>query len=195
VQPVDLEPRLAIGVEALPQAPFRAERVDAEVLEERREGLIEPDPLPPLHRDQVAEPHVRELVRDDHCDVLELALGRGRGIDEQRRLAERDAAEVLHCAVGEVGDAEEVHLVPGVRDAEVVRVEAQRVCRHLERELAEVDFVGRGDDRERDAVDVDDPALRERPDDDRDEVRGHPHRGGEDHLAATVVELCCFHDR
>lgn len=31
---------------------------------ERGERLVQPQPVPPLHRDQVPEPHVRHLVQD-----------------------------------------------------------------------------------------------------------------------------------
>ena len=56
-------------------------------------------------------------------------------VDEERRVAEGDAAEVLHGAGGEVRDGDEVHLVAGVGDVEVVGEEAQRERADLEGEL------------------------------------------------------------
>ena len=44
----------------------------------------------------------------------------GRRVDEQQRLAEGDAAEVLHRAEGEVGHGDQVDLVARVGDAVVV---------------------------------------------------------------------------
>ena len=77
------------------------------------------------------------------------------GSDEQRGLPERHAAEVLHRPVGEVGDRDEVHLVAGVGDAEVLLEEAQRERADVEGERREVPLAGRVDDAERHAVDVD----------------------------------------
>ena len=55
------------------------------------------------------------------------------GIDEQQVLAERDAAEVLHRAGGEVGQREQVDLVARVRDAVVVLEPAQAERADVER--------------------------------------------------------------
>ena len=68
---------------------------------------------------------------------------RGGRVDEQRRLPERDAAEVLHGAEGEVGDGDEVELVARVGDAEVVGEVAQRGGADLEGEVGEVEPLGR----------------------------------------------------
>ena len=55
------------------------------------------------------------------ADALELGERGGGRVDEQRRLAIGDAAEVLHGAEGEVGDRDHVELVAGVGDVEVRR--------------------------------------------------------------------------
>ena len=55
-------------------------------------------------------------------------------VDQQRGLAEGDAAQVLHGPEGEVGDGHEVELVGRVGDVEVVGEEAQRVRGDLEGE-------------------------------------------------------------
>ena len=86
-------------------------RVDGQHLHERGEGLVEPDAVPPRHRDEVAEPHVGDLVGHHVGDPLELHV-RGRPlVHEERGLAERDRAEVLHRARREVRDGEQVELV------------------------------------------------------------------------------------
>ena len=54
----------------------REESIHAEVLHVSSEPFVEPQALPPLHGDQVAEPLVRQLVRHDDRHAL-LLLGRG----------------------------------------------------------------------------------------------------------------------
>ena len=61
-----------------------------------REGLVEPDVLPPGLGDEVAEPHVRHLVGDHHRPDLPLDLGDPAAREEL--VAEGDAAGVLHRA-------------------------------------------------------------------------------------------------
>ena len=48
--------------------------VDGEQRHERRERLVQPHAVPPAHRDEVAEPLVRELVGHDVGDVELLAV-------------------------------------------------------------------------------------------------------------------------
>ena len=60
------------------------------------------------------------------------------GVGEELGLAEGDAAEVLHRARREVRDRDEVELVAGIREREVLAVVAQRVRRDLDRERREV---------------------------------------------------------
>ena len=142
--------------EADPAFPLRPERVGALHLHERGEGFVEPDAVPPLHRHQVAEPHVGELVVDDVGDVLQLGLRRPLGIDEQQHLAERDAAEVLHRAEREVGNGDQVALVARVRDAVVVgAATAARTRRSRARSRVRWPLPGRMDHAERRVADGD----------------------------------------
>ena len=53
-----------------PAVPLGAEGIHADELHERREGLVQPDPVPPPHRHQIAEPHVGDLVGDGVRDAL-----------------------------------------------------------------------------------------------------------------------------
>ena len=103
-------------LERIEHAPGRLHRVDAEVRHERRERLVQPDPVPPAHRDEVAEPHVRELVRDRLGDVEPLVVRRLRRIEQQQRLAVGDEPGVLHRALREVRDRRLVELLLRVRD-------------------------------------------------------------------------------
>ena len=71
-------------------------------------------PFHQLHRHQIAEPHVRDLVGDDVDRALLLGLGCWVGIDQQKNLAERRATLVFHRPEREVGDGDEVELGIGV---------------------------------------------------------------------------------
>ena len=79
------------------------------------EGLVEPQVVPPLHGDQVAEPHVRELVQDRVGASLHLSLG-GTGT-EHVGVAEGHAAGVLHRARVVLGHEDLVVLGEGIGDA------------------------------------------------------------------------------
>ena len=66
------------------------------------------------------------LVRDHIGDTLELGVRRLCLVDEERRLAERDRAQVFHRARREVRDGEQVQLVTGIRQPVVLLEELQR---------------------------------------------------------------------
>ncbi|GAA3068490.1 hypothetical protein GCM10020000_61110 [Streptomyces olivoverticillatus] len=57
------------------------------------EGLVEPDVVPPLEGDEVAEPHVGHFVGDDHGAGLAFGVGDGGAVDEF--VAEGDEAGVF----------------------------------------------------------------------------------------------------
>jgi hypothetical protein len=98
------------------------------------EGLVEPEVVPPAHRDQVAEPHVRQLVRDDHLrpEAMPLAGAAGLGVQQEQALPERDQAGVLHGARGEVRHPHQVEFVVGVGRAEPPRQLGQDARRALD---------------------------------------------------------------
>ena len=75
------------------------ERVDGQHLHERGERLVEPDAVPPLHRHEVAEPHVGDLVGDDVGDPLELGVRRRCRVSTSSAVSRKVIApEVLHRA-------------------------------------------------------------------------------------------------
>ncbi len=151
VQAVDRHGRFPLDAETDPALPLGTEGVDREHLHEGREGLVEPDPVPPAHGHQVPEPHVRDLVADDVRDPFELDPRRLVRIDQQHRLAEGHAPEVLHRTEREVGDGHQVELVGRVGKSEVVGEEAERVCADFERVVGQVPLAGRMHDPERHA--------------------------------------------
>eukprot|EP01051_Picozoa_sp_SAG22_P007488 SAG22_NODE_529_length_9428_cov_2.691178_5_plen_154_part_00 len=73
---------LVVRRELLPHAPVREERVGGVGLHPGREALVEPEIVPPFHRDQVAEPLVGQLVRHDRADPLLLARRGLVGVDQ-----------------------------------------------------------------------------------------------------------------
>ena len=89
------------------------------------EDLFRPHVVEPVHRHEVAEPHVGGLVGDEGGAPEELVLG-GRGVEHEARLPVEDRAGMLHAAVLKRGDEHEVELVERVRDAGVVFEPRQR---------------------------------------------------------------------
>ena len=84
-QRVERERRALARLEVVPHAPRGLPVVDDLVGHPRGERLVQPEVVPPRHRHQVAEPLVRELVRDHLGDALLLRQRRGRRVDEQQR--------------------------------------------------------------------------------------------------------------
>ena len=95
-----------------------------------REGLVEPEVVPPLHRDEVTEPHVGELVQDRDDPALLDRVGHLGA--EHVRLGERDRARVLHGASVELGHKQLVVLLKRVRVGEVLLVEGETLAGLLE---------------------------------------------------------------
>ena len=98
---------------------------------------------------------MRQLVGDHVGDMLELGAGRLALVDEQCRVAEGDAAQVLHRSGGEVRDGDQVDLVAGVGDAEVLGEEAQCERSDFQGEPGQGEFARRADNPQRHAVHVD----------------------------------------
>ena len=143
-------------------------------------AFIQPEVVPPLHGDQVAEPLVREFVRDDRGHRLAHA-NRGRGfVDEQHALAEGDGAGILHGSGGEVGHADDVELAERISDPEVVVEELHLMFGGGQGERGEALLVGGGAHADGDAVAGAAPAH-EVADEQRHEIGGHLLRGGEGH--------------
>ena len=95
---IDIERGGSSASERLPDAPVRTVGIATTGLHKGCEGLVEPDALPPLHRDKIAEPHVGQFVVDDVGGPLQFRLACVGRVDDQQHLAERHAAEVFHRA-------------------------------------------------------------------------------------------------
>jgi hypothetical protein len=87
------------------------------------ERLVEPQVVPPAHRDQVAEPHVRQLVQ--HRVGALLVEPPSLLAAREVLVAKRDAPGVLHGPVVELGDVELVVLVERVGVVERVLEELE----------------------------------------------------------------------
>ena len=94
------------------------------------EGLVEPEVVPPAHGDEVAEPHVGELVQ--HGDGAALDLGVGDLGAEDVALEDGHGAGVLHGAGVELGHEELVVLLERVRAVELLLEELEALPGELE---------------------------------------------------------------
>ena len=103
--------------------PLGAVVVLAAQRHEGGEGLVQPDPVPPAHRDEVAEPHVGELVVDDLGEPLQLDPGWCRS-GSASRIASRKVTQPRFsiAPAAKSGRATRSSFSAGIGDGEVVRV-------------------------------------------------------------------------
>ncbi|MBG9885459.1 hypothetical protein ABE10_02425, partial [Bacillus toyonensis] len=123
-------PRLATVGEGHPGIgePGRCDGgVRAHVVGER---LLEPEVVPPSHRHQVSEPHVRHLVQ--YRVRTRLVLRSRRGAAEDVGLGEGDQPRVLHRSEVVLGHEDLVVLPPRVGIGERVREEVEPLSRDLD---------------------------------------------------------------
>ncbi len=173
-------PRLLAGVERGPGARPLGALGRGQGRDVGREGLVEPQVVPPLHGDQVAEPHVRELVQDRRDPAL--LHGVGDLGAEHVALDEGHGARVLHRARVELGDEQLVVLRERVRVVEALLVEREALAGLLEHVVGVEVLHERlaGEDAERDRAAVArgelaaDDAVRAR--DERRDVARHAER-------------------
>ncbi len=115
---LDVGALLAGLVELLPRVLELGRFGGGQDAHEGREALVQPQAVPPLHGDQVAEPLVGHLVHDYFGHRL-LLVGRHIG-HAIARFGEGDGAGVFHGAVQEVGHDQLVVFFEGVGNAEVL---------------------------------------------------------------------------
>ena len=95
--------------------------------------FIEPEIVPPCHGHEIAEPHVRGLVRDHFVNAL-LRRGRGFfGIEKQCRFVVSNPAPVFHRAAETAGNGDLIELGQRIRKVEVVVEISQNLRRAFER--------------------------------------------------------------
>ena len=132
--------------------PFGVQCGERTRLHPGREAFVQPEVIPPLHRDQVTKPLVRHLVCDHAPDALRLRDGRGVPVQQQVGLAVEDRAGVLHGTRGKVGDGDHVELAEGVGLRKVAMVVAQNPLGRVERGRRERGLLRRGADAQRNAL-------------------------------------------
>ena len=101
---------------------------------ELSEGLVQPQVVPPLHGDQVTEPHVRQLVQDGDRAALTQRLSHLGTEDES--LQEGHAARVLHRTGVELGHEQLIVLLERVGGLELVLVELEALTGQLKHVLS-----------------------------------------------------------
>ena len=175
-------PRLLHVRECRPGAGVFGRRGLAQHRGEGGERLVQPQVVPPLHGDQIAEPHVRHLVQ--HGLATALVRGASHLGAEHVILEEGDRARVLHCAGVEFGHEQLVVLAERVRHTEIGVVEAEALLGLGEQPLGVHVLRQRGAavDAQRDAavrVGVGVGPLGVRARDQGDEVGAHARGGGE----------------
>ena len=131
------------GCDGLIDVPLGVHRFDGLILHPCGKAFVQPDVIPPLHRDQIAKPLMRHLVRDHAGDSLLQADRPLLLVDQKNHLAECDAASILHCARREIWQADQVQLSIGILDSEILVVVAEDILGGFEGELAHVLLAGR----------------------------------------------------
>ncbi len=118
-----VRPRLAAVGEGHPRLVEAGRLHLREGAHEVREGLLQPQVVPPLHGDEVAEPHVGHLVQDRVAAAL--VRGPRHLAAEDVLLAEGHHPRVLHRAQVVLGHEGLVVLPEGVRVVEVLVEEVE----------------------------------------------------------------------
>jgi hypothetical protein len=123
-------PLLLAGEEG-PPAPVEARRIlDRPGRRPGGEALVQPEPVPPAHRHEVSEPHVRHLVQDRVGAVALLVLRDLRAAHVP--LGEGHRRDVLHRSRVEGRHDDLVVLRVGIGMAEAPAVELEPLARDLE---------------------------------------------------------------
>src|SRR5207302_3037675 len=99
---------LVVAVE--PGLPWRMGMFGGLGLHPAGEPLVEPKIVPPSHGDEVAEPLVRYLVREDDENAALRAGGMRGGIEQQTALEKCDAAPIFHRTAEPAGHSDQVKL-------------------------------------------------------------------------------------
>ncbi len=178
LESVDLHGRGARHRETVPASPFGLPRIDREHFHEGGKCFVQPKAIPPFHRDQIAEPHVRVLVRHYVRHPLELGARGFLAIDQQRGFAKRDCAQVFHRSRGEIGNGDQIQLVSGIGNAVIAAEMFQRSLADVDGEAAKMLFSGHRAYPERRLASHDGLGRFKFPDDKTDQIGRHLYRVG-----------------
>ena len=142
---------LHVGDELLPHLPLGVELRRDPRLHPGGKALVEPEVVPPCHRDEVAKPLVGELMDHHLCHALPLPRRR-RLVNQQVHLAVGDQPPVLHRPRGKLGDGYHVGLGQGVGLAKGLIVAVEGVARALERERTQLRLARRAENSDQHAA-------------------------------------------
>src|SRR5437016_7611504 len=115
-------PPSAVLDKVLPDLPLGISPVDYLVGHKGREALVKPEIVPPFHRDEIAEPHVSNLVRDYFSNAL-LRRGARVLVSMQQDLPEGYRAPVLHRPISKLRDRDQMELGQIIWNTEILLVE------------------------------------------------------------------------
>ena len=101
---------------------------------ELSERLVQPQVVPPLHGDQVTEPHVSQLVQNGDSAALTQSLRNLRTEDVSLQVGH--AASVLHRTGIELGHEQLIVLLERVRGLELLLVELEALAGQLKHVLS-----------------------------------------------------------
>ena len=160
------------------------------------ETFVEPQVVPPLHRHQVAEPLVGDLVRGDRKHALAVGLGGDRRVEQQGVFEGIDRAPVLHRAeeLAAAGRGDVVEFRQGIWDGEILVVFAQHVVGRVQGETRLVEQTRLRHDTDLGIAELDRGAF-EIAESEEQQVGGHLRRSGETHALAAVAEFDALRNR
>ena len=95
------------------------------------EALLEPEIVPPLHGNEIAEPHVGELVKVQVC-MRHPRKVRPLVCRHQRTVCNSDGTNVLHSAYPELGHVDHIVLIIGKFVAEELLIEIYSILDYPE---------------------------------------------------------------
>jgi hypothetical protein len=93
--------------------------------DELSKRLVEPEIIPPVHSDEIAEPHMGNLVQEDMSSSADITVGIHPLWNECFRVSH--GTRVLHRTVGEVRTEYAVEFVEWVQVVEETLVELQAI--------------------------------------------------------------------
>ena len=151
VQRIDVERLLVLERFVDRYEPVGMRRRERLVRHPRREAFVQPQVVPPLHRDEIAEPLMRHLVREHRRDGFARGDRRRLRIREQIGFPIEDRRSVLHRAGRKVRHRDDVELSERVLDGVVGVVKGQDLLCGVERDAGQILLVGRRADPDRNA--------------------------------------------
>ena len=195
-QPVQAEGAAGVHIHELrPHFPLREQPVHRLGAHPRGKALVQPQVIPPLHRHQVAEPHMRHFVGHHFGHPLPGAGRRVGRVHQQRRFAVSHRPPVLHGAGRKVGNGEMVQLGQRVGDAEVIVEIAQQLDRSVQRETGLAFLARRGPYPHQRAVGGLRLHRRQVAHHKGQQIGGHYRRGGETHCFSPRTGAGFLHRR